>query len=236
LLTIRNRQFRPAAIPGVAALLGVALTVALGNWQTGRAEEKLALARSLADGSRQAVLAVPPRPVEARDFEFGRVSARGEYAPKHTILLDNKVLRGAVGYQVLTPLKISGGELYLLVNRGWVAAGPRRDQPPQIQTPAGTQTIEGVALVPSARIFELTANTEEGQIWQNLVLARFEKWSGLRLQPFVLQQESEAADGLARVWERPDTGMDKHRGYALQWYSLASLIVILYVFHSFKRT
>jgi cytochrome oxidase assembly protein ShyY1 len=56
------------------------------------------------------------------------------------------------------------------------------------------------------------------------------------LQPIVLQQTSEAADGLARVWGRPDTGADKHRGYAFQWYALATTIFIAYVAFSFKRS
>jgi surfeit locus 1 family protein len=81
----------------------------------------------------------------------------------------------------------------------------------------------------------LDANTEEGIVWQNLVLARYAKWSGLKLQPVVLQQTSEAADGLVRVWERPDSGADRHRGYAFQWYALAATILISYVALSFRR-
>jgi len=230
-----NRRFRPALLPGAAALVAIALTVALGNWQSRRAEEKLALGRNLDDAARHAVLALPPVPVDAHGYEFSRVSARGEYSARHTILLDNKVLRGVAGYQVLTPLKISGGDVHVLVNRGWVAAGARRDSLPQIRTPAGTGTVEGVAVVPSRHIFELGAKTEEGIVWQNLVLARYAKWSGLKLQPIVLQQTSEAADGLVRAWERPDTGADRHRGYAFQWYALAITILISYVALSFKR-
>ena len=230
-----NRSFRPAFVPGVAALAAIALTLSLGNWQSRRAEEKLALARDLDDAARQAVLALPSRPVDAHDYEFRKISARGEYSAKYTILLDNKVLHGDAGYQVLTPLRIAGGDLYVLVNRGWVAAGARRDSLPQIQTPSGAETVEGIAVVPSGHIFELGAKTEEGIVWQNLVLARYAKWSGLKLQPIVLQQSSDAADGLVRVWDRPDTGADKHRGYAFQWYALAMTILITYVALSFKR-
>ena len=230
-----NRSFRPAFLPGAAALAAIALTVALGNWQSRRAEEKLALGRDLDAASGRAVLALPSAPVDVHDYEFARISARGEYAEKHTVLLDNKVLRGVPGYQVLTPLKIAGGDLHVLVNRGWVAAGTRRDSLPQIRTPAGSQTLEGIAVVPGSHILELDAKTEEGIVWQNLVLARYAKWSGLRLQPVVLQQTSEAADGLVRTWERPDTGADKHRGYAFQWYALAATILICYVAFSFKR-
>lgn len=231
-----TRRFRPAFLPGVAALAAIALTVSLGNWQSRRAEEKLALGRDLDAAARRAVLALPSRPVDAHDYEFRSVSARGEYSARHTILLDNKVLRGVPGYQVLTPIKLDGGDMYVLVNRGWVAAGVRRDRLPQTQTPAGSGTVEGIAIVPSSHIFELDTKTEEGIVWQNLVLARYAKWSGLRLQPIVLQQTSDAADGLVRAWERPDTGADKHRGYAFQWYALATTILISYVAFSFKRT
>ena len=230
-----NRRFRPALLPGIAALLAIALTVSLGNWQTRRAEEKLALGRNLDDAARRVQLALPPSLVDAQDYEFSRISARGEYSARHTVLLDNKVLRGTPGYHVLTPLKLAGGEHYVLVNRGWIAAGTRRDVLPQVPTPAGTTTVEGIAIVPSGHIFELDTKTEEAIVWQNLVLARYAKWSGLKLQPVVLQQTSDAADGLVRAWTRPDTGADKHRGYAFQWYSLASTILIAYVAFSFKR-
>lgn len=230
-----NRRFRPAFLPGAAALAAIALTLALGNWQSRRAEEKLARGHDLDDGGRRAVRVLPPGPVDAHDYEFARVRARGEFSARHTILLDNKVLRGAPGYQVLTPLRIGGGDMHVLVNRGWVAAGARRDSLPPVRTPGGPAIVEGIAVVPSSRILELGANTEEGIVWQNLVLSRYERWSGLKLQPVVLQQTSDAADGLVRVWERPDTGADKHRGYAFQWYALAATILILYVALSFKR-
>lgn len=231
-----RRRFRPALLPGVAALAAIALTLSLGNWQSRRAEEKLAFGRELDDAAQRAVLALPPQPIAAHDYEFHAISARGEYSAKHTVLLDNKVMRGNAGYQVLTPLRIAGGDTYVLVNRGWVAAGPRRDILPQVQTPAGTETVQGIAIVPSSRILELDEKTEEGIVWQNLVLARYAKWSGLKLQPVVLQQTSDAADGLVRHWDRPDTGVDKHRGYAFQWYALAATILVFYVAFSFKRT
>ncbi len=230
-----NRSFRPAFLPGALALAAIALTVSLGNWQSHRAEEKLGFGREADLAARQAILALPPSPVDAKTYAFSRVSARGEYLADYTILLDNKVLRGVAGYQVLTPMRIAGGEMHVLVNRGWVAAGVRRDSLPRIQTPTGTELVEGIAVVPSSHIVELDAKTEEGMVWQNLVLARYAKWSKLKLQPVVLQQTSDAADGLARVWDRPDTGADKHRGYAFQWYALAVTVLIAYVVLSFKR-
>ena len=44
------------------------------------------------------------------------------------------------------------------------------------------------------------------------------------------------ADALARQWPRPDAGMDKHRGYALQWFSFAGIGLIVWVLLSLRRT
>jgi surfeit locus 1 family protein len=228
-----KRVFRPGLAVSLLALAGVAATVSLGNWQTRRAEEKLAR-QALLESRQGTALAMPTQAVAAADYEWARVAARGEFVPRHTVLLDNKLLQGRAGYHVLTPLKLEGGGMHLLVDRGWIAAGPSREVLPKIETPAGPQTLEGIAVIPSSRFVELGSDTQSGPVWQNLTLARFRQWSELDLQPVVLQQTSDSKDGLARVWDRPDLGIDKHRGYALQWYSFAILIFILYVALNFR--
>jgi len=97
-------------------------------------------------------------------------------------------------------------------------------------------TIEGMAAVPGTRFLELAPESDSGTLRQNLVLSREEKRLGLTLLPFVIEQTSEARDDLAREWERPDTGVDRHRGYAVQWYLFAALAAVLYVALGFKRT
>ena len=132
----------------------------------------------------------------------------------------------------------------MLVNRGWVAAGPRRDVLPKFPTPAGLQSLEGIALAPSGRYFELAADHAAGgraaaavePVWQNLNFERYADTTRLALQPFLLRQTSASDDGLARIWERPDRGVDIHRGYAFQWYSLAALILVLYVVLNLRST
>ncbi|SRR5712691_8153781 len=138
------------------------------------------------------------------------------------------------GYHVLTPLAIEGGDAHVLVNRGWIAAGDR-SRLPAVSTPAGVQTIEGTAVVPGRRFIELAPETANGALRQNLVIEREQERLALRLQPFVIEQTSDAQDGLARVWERPDAGAERNRGYALQWYSFALLAAILYVVLNFRR-
>ena len=234
-IRIAGRDFRPGWIPSLAAIGFIALFIALGNWQSRRAEEKLDAGRLADEAARGPVLQVPAARVDATGFERRRVAARGTFVARDTFFLDNKVLQGTAGYEVVTPLKPEGPGALILVDRGWTAAGDR-SKLPEIVTPEGVRTIEGLAVVPSMRFLELGADVDTGKVRQNLVLAREEKRLGLTLQPFVIQQTSDAVDGLARVWGRPDTGADRNRSYALQWYSFAALAAVLYVALGFKRS
>jgi surfeit locus 1 family protein len=233
-IDIGRWRFRPALRPGVFAAAVVVLTVALGNWQTRRADEKLELSRRLDEAARGAVLTVPAAPASADAFEHRRVVARGTWVRSATLFLDNKVHAGAAGYEVLTPLKLEGAGLHVLVDRGWIAAGDRR-RLPDVPTPTGAQVVEGVAAVPPKRFFELAPENESGPLRQNLVLERERGRLGLELQPFVILQTGGADDGLVREWSRPDTEVARHRGYALQWYSFAVLAVIFYVLVCTRR-
>ncbi len=230
-----GRTFRPGWVSSLAAAAFIALTVALGGWQTRRADEKLEAGRLLDEAARGPVLQVPPARADAAGFERRHVAARGTFVARDTFFLDNKVMHGAAGYHVVTPLGPESGGVYVLVNRGWIAAGDR-SMLPDVPTPAGVQTVEGVAVVPGTRFLELAPEAESGRLRQNLVVSREGKRLGLSLQPFVIEQTSEARDGLVRAWDRPDAHVDRHRSYALQWYSFAVLAAVLYVALGFKRT
>ena len=77
-----------------------------------------------------------------------------------------------------------------------------------------------------------------GVIRQNLDLTAFALETGLQLRPLSLVQEEATPalnDGLLRQWPRPAAGVDKHRGYAFQWFALATLILGLYVWFQLIR-
>lgn len=211
------------------------LTIALGNWQSGRASEKEALRVRLEALEREPPVALGEHAVVAGELDLRQVVARGHWVPERMVLLDNKVLRGVVGYHVLMPLRIESSSMHVLVNRGWIAAKTQRTELPEVTTPTGRVEIQGTARIPTSRFLELSARTAEGRVWQNVTIERFNAWSNLELQPVLIQQTSQPDDALVREWERPDLGIDKHRGYALQWYSLTALTAILLGIFSFRR-
>src|SRR5262245_2031232 len=193
-------SFRPRLWALALGAAACAAGIALGNWQARRAEEKR--------------VAVP------------RLALAGEFLPRFTIYLDNKTRRGRPGYEIVTPLRLRGSSSHVLVNRGWIEAGRTREVLPEVRTPAGEVRIEGLELPRLDRVMVL-GQAATGRLRQNLDIAAYAKETGLPLEPRVLEQHSDSGDGLARDWAPHGAGAEKHAGYALQWYSLAVLAVVL---------
>lgn len=200
-------SFRPRLWALALAAAACAAGIALGNWQTRRADEKRAAAAEL---------------------EKKRVSLRGVFRPELTVLLDNKIRNHRVGYEVVTPLRLDDAT-HVLVDRGWFERGASEPA-----APAGRVQIEGIALARLPHALRL-GEESKSRVRQNLDVAGFARETGLALHPFVVEQHSDSGDGLLREWPRPDFGVDMHLSYALQWYSLAALSVVLLVALSFRK-
>lgn len=228
-------RFAPTALPTLAALFFFVLTLSLGNWQSGRADTKRELQARYDAAVREAPIHVGSEQLDHGSVLYRKLEVEGVFDDTHTILIDNRVLNGVAGYHVLTPLRIQGGPAAILVNRGWVAAGRTRDQVPIPPTPAGVVRLEGMAVDPHTRYFELAETLPQGRVWQNLDFERYAMTARLQLQPVLLLQTSDQADGLRRNWPRPDTGVDTHVSYAFQWYSLAATLVVLWLIMNVKR-
>ena len=232
---LRGLRFRPRWWGFALALVACAATLSLGNWQTRRAEEKRGLAQRFELAARGEPQPVPASQTLPAAVVFKRLVVQGEFVPQYSVLLDNKVYRGRPGYFVVTPLRIRGSALHVLVNRGWIPAAARREQIPVVNTPAGEVKLEGFGHAHAPRVLAAGNGRQEGRVWQSLDFAEFERWSGLALQPVFLEQRSVLDDGLVRDWPPQDFGIEKHEGYAIQWYLLAALSVVLFCVLSFRR-
>lgn len=228
-------QFAPGVWPTLAALFFLVLTLWLGNWQSERAATKRALQTRYDAAMREAPIHVGSTPLDRDSVLYRKLEVQGVFDAAHTIFLDNRVYKDVAGYHVLTPLIIEGGSLAILVNRGWVAVGRSRKQLPAPPTPSGRVRLEGMAVDPHSRYLELVHATPQGRVWQNLDFARYAATTRLALQPVLLLQTNPLADGLQRDWPRPDTGVSMHVSYAIQWYSLAATLAVLWLVLNVKR-
>ena len=226
-----QRRFRPRPLPTLAMVGFVALTVALGNWQRHRANEKDELATRFAAASREPPVELPMRDDDARALQFHRVRASGRYEASRQILIDNKVRAGRPGFDVVAPLRLGGSGRYVLVDRGWVAQGASRRDLPVVPPPAGDVTIVGRVNPPAQHYLELGGERTPGVVWENLDVKRIAAATGLDLLPVVIEQADPVAppDSLVRDWPPPDFGSARNLSYMLQWYSFAGLAIVLWL-------
>lgn len=218
-------------------LIGMAVTASLGVWQLKRAAQKEAIAQDLQARTAQAELAGESLwgQVDAQALLHRRVSLRGRWLSEHSVWLDNRQMHGRPGLYLLTPLQLAGSEQAVLVQRGWV---PRnfedRTQVPALPDEPGEVTVDGrIALSPS-KLYEL-GQGQGGLIRQNIDLAAFSAETKLPLVGVTVLQTGAAQGVLQRDWPVINAGVDKHHGYAFQWFGLCALIASLYVWFQIVR-
>lgn len=225
----------------VAALISVAIAANLGAWQLRRAAQKIALQDALETRAKLSALTASELARTAEQVEpqhYRPVQLRGQWLQQRSVFLENRQMNGRVGFYLVTPLQLEGRPEVVLVQRGWVPRDLRdRTLLPAIATPAGTVDVDGHIAPPPARLYEFAPSTA-GLIRQNLDLGEFARETGLPLAPVsVLQAESasNAGDGLLRQWPRPAVDVQKHYGYAFQWFALGALMAGLYVWFQLVR-
>lgn len=215
----------------VATVLMVALTFSLGQWQLRRAAQKEALQAAI--DAQKRLPALDGRALLATEsvanLMHREAVLQGTWQSAHTVYLDNRPMDGKSGFWVVTPLLLAGSPQAVLVQRGWV---PRdftdRTRLPQVSTPEGVVSVSGRMAPPPSKLYEFEG-AAQGRIRQNLDLAAFGAETGVPLLPVSLLQTGAASEGLLRNWAAPNTGVDKHYGYAFQWFALCALLVGLYV-------
>ena len=221
----------------LAALLGMAATVSLGRWQLSRAAQKEALQASMdAQSSKYVVdatllLATP----DPSTLVHQHALLRGQWLKEQTVYLDNRQMHEKVGFFVVTPLQLDASNTAILVQRGWVQRNfEERAKVPAIETPPGTVTIEGRMATPPGKLFEL-GTPSVSAIRQNLDLKQFQAQTPLTVVPVLLTQTGPPSEGLVRDWPAVNLGVEKHYGYALQWFGMAALMALLYLWYQFLR-
>jgi surfeit locus 1 family protein len=224
-----RRATWPPIVPTFATFVAVAIFVAAGNWQRARMDAKESLRAQLDTANASAPSPLPQGVANWSAWRFRPVFAEGTFDARHQILIDNKVHGGNVGFDVVTPLRLNDGRV-VLVDRGFVAAGPSREMLPNVPPPSGSVMVRGRINSPPAHYFELGHDAPTGPVWLHLDIGRYRDATGLAALPIVIEATMPTGgdETLARDWPAPDLGVERHRIYMVQWYTFAALALGLW--------
>lgn len=220
---------------GILALLFCLFFSRLGFWQLARADEKEQLLLTQSQQATQAPIDWHSGNIEPDQYQ--PIHVRGHFMPV-TLLLDNQHYQHQFGYDVLSPLVLAKGKV-VLVDRGFVPANVNREIIPSVTTPSGDIEIVGSAYFPSDKNWALgnifdkkQSNVAIIELFDARIVGQFLHKS---VYPFIIRLRPEAAHGFVRDWSVVAMSPSRHLGYAVQWFAMASVILLLYIILNFKK-
>lgn len=235
-MQVGDRQFRFSWLPTLLLALPIPLFIGLGLWQLDRADQKRQMALTLSARSALPAEQLTGPVADPEALRFRKLQARGQFEPNGQILIENRRYASRTGFHVITPLRIAQSDMRVLVNRGWIPAGPD-GAPTPAPVPEGTLTVAGQAYIPSPPALVLHGGPEAatgwGQRWPYLTVDLYAVQAGYPVAPVAILQDPAEPGGFVRDWPRelPKEGM--HLGYALQWFAFALIALVLYLRLSF---
>ena len=227
----------PRWLPSLAFVAAAVVCIALGFWQLDRAEEKRQQAAELTERSRLPAHDLVALEASAEPLRYRQLRATGTYEAAGQILIENRHYAGQTGFHVITPLRIDGSDVRVLVNRGWIPAGPQGG-PSTAPVPEGVRSVIGAAHIPEPPAIALAGAADVaswGNRWPYLTLDLYRDRFPVPLQPVAILLDPAQEGGFARSWpqEMPKEGM--HLGYAIQWFAFAAIAAIIWLRLSVRR-
>ncbi len=222
---------------GGASLIAFAATLSLGLWQLSRAEQKQSMQAAMQFAAQlpplgHAALFGTPDP---QSLMHRRAALQGRWQASGTVYLENRQMNAKPGFLVVTPLKPEPAGPLVLVLRGWAPRDfQNRAALPPVSTPEGLVEVQGVMTPPPSKLYEF-GGAEQGPIRQNLDMVGYSAELAQPLFALTLRQRGGASEGLLRQWPQIDLGVEKHQGYALQWFALAALVAGLFIWFQIVR-
>jgi surfeit locus 1 family protein len=245
-LTIRSNRFYWSATWSMTLLTAIAIAgfVRLGVWQWQRAQLKTAQQAQFDAGAQRVT------PVDAANAgtlpRYATVLAGGHYDSSHQFLLENISRHGLPGYEVLTPFALADGHL-LMVNRGWIQASGPRSQLPDVALSADGAAAAAAPTTVTGRLDDLPVvgislghiAPPAGAQWPKLTafptMADLSAALGAPLPSRQLLLDPGEPNGYLREWQVSGIGPGRNLSYAVQWWSFATLALVLYAWLNWRR-
>jgi len=211
------------------------LLIKLSFWQWQRAAEKEIQLTRLANWQLQGA----PEWSSLIQFPFDKLDGaplRGQatWIAPMVWLVDNKIVQGQAGYDVLIPLQLDLDSPALLVNLGWVAAPASREQLPTLDIPQVIMLDGLLRAQPGS--FRLGDNLEARGQWpmrvQTIDIVSLQTSTNVKLFDAVFYQKETP---FTHHYQPVVLSPEKHRGYAVQWLLLAIAVVIVAIAASSQK-
>ena len=223
--------------------LGTALCIRLGIWQLDRLDQRRAFNAQVVS-----MRAMPPLDMNSDNFdsiekmEWRAVTFTGEYDFENQVAIRNQYYRDQYGYHLLTPLLYNGTAV--LVDRGWIPAdGNSAPSDWRKYDEPGVVTVTGqIRLGQSKPAFggvadALPADGSPLWVWNNGDVEKIALQMPYPILKVYIQPDMNEDDDMPPIPYQPEVELTEgpHFGYALQWFTFATILFVGYPFFLRKQ-
>ena len=215
-------------VPSILVLATMAFLVSLGFWQLDRADQKRTIEASI-QKANTGVVELIMNQNELLNKEYYEVRLQGSYIGDKQFIYDNQIVDQASGYYVLTPFVLTGQSNAIMINRGFIPWNGRRDQLDDIAVDSTYREIKIQVSRPIKRI-ELKTSDISNQfpvLIQAIDFDVIEEISSTSFVDVIGLLDPSSDDGFVRKWEPYTGSIEKHIGYAIQWFLMALVLGII---------
>lgn len=227
----------------ILVLLGTALCIRLGIWQLDRLEGRRAFNAQVETMRSLPALDLNRDSLDSIDeMEWRAVQVDGTYDFENQIAILNQYHNNQYGYHLLTPLLFKGTAV--LVDRGWIPAdGNSATADWRKYDETGEVNVAGQVRHGQAKpAFGGVADTmpENGarlDIWNNADITQIATQLPYPILPVYIQQKPDVGDTEPPIPFQPEIELTEgpHFGYALQWFTFATILFLGYPFFLRKQ-
>ncbi len=226
-------MFKPGWKISFFVVLLLPILLLLGNWQLERAEEKQRLLTA-----QSQLMSRPPERLSGQLMpDYSPVVLIGFFDSNKYFLLDNKVVGGRVGFDVISPFYDESG-VVVLVNRGWVQGSYDRVNLPKVVTPSQRVILSGTIGRNLSEPFLLEPD-QQGDEWpvlvQSINLPFMAKALDKNLPDFFVRLDSGSEGAYKIHYQVVNVLPEKHKAYAVQWFAMSIALVVLYLLLGFGK-
>ena len=215
-------------VPSILILATMAFLASLGFWQLDRADQKRTIEASI-QKANTGVVELIVNQNELLNKEYYEVRLQGSYVSDKQFIYDNQIVDQASGYYVLTPFVLTGQSNAIMINRGFIPWNGRRDQLADIAVDYAPREIKIQVSKPIKRI-ELKTSDISNQfpvLIQAIDFDVIEEISSTSFVDVIGLLDPSSDDGFVRKWEPYTGSIEKHIGYAIQWFLMALVLGII---------
>jgi len=215
-------------VPSILILATMAFLVSLGFWQLDRADQKRTIEASI-QKANTGVVELIMNQNELLNKEYYEVRLQGSYVSDKQFIYDNQIVDQASGYYVLTPFVLTGQSNAIMINRGFIPWNGRRDQLDDIAVDSAFREVKIQVSRPIKRI-ELKTSDISNQfpvLIQAIDFDVIEEISSTSFVDVIGLLDPSSDDGFVRKWEPYTGSIEKHIGYAIQWFLMALVLGII---------